>query len=309
MYRIARRQQFGPTTFLWDVVAPDVARAAKSGHFVMVRIDERGERIPLTVADYDRQAGTVTVVVQAVGKTTYQMMEIPEGEYILDFIGPLGLESEVAPNLGTVVLVGGGLGVAPIFPQLRDYQAAGNRTVAIIGFRNKELVFWEDRFRAHAADVLITTDDGSYGRKGLVTQALKDLLEGPEPIARVVAIGPIPMMRACCEVTRPFNVPTIVSLNSIMVDGTGMCGSCRVTVGGKMKFACVDGADFNGHLVNFDELSLRQRRFSREEKESMERYRREDARLAAMPCVESITPMQLPEVLPDPATPRVPKNA
>lgn len=309
MYRIARRQQFGPTTFLWDVVAPDVARAARSGHFVMVRIDERGERIPLTVADYDRQAGTVTVVVQAVGKTTYQMMDIPEGEYILDFIGPLGLQSDIEPNLGTVVLVGGGLGVAPIFPQLRDYQAAGNRTVAIIGFRNKDLVFWEDRFRAHAADVLITTDDGSYGRKGLVTEALRDLLTGPEPIARVVAIGPIPMMRACCEVTRPFQVPTIVSLNSIMVDGTGMCGSCRVTVGGKMKFACVDGADFDGHLVNFEELSLRQRRFSREEKESMERYRREDARLAAMPCIEPLKPMELPPVLPDPPTPRVPKNA
>jgi homotetrameric NADPH-dependent glutamate synthase len=308
VYRIARRQQFGPTTFLWEVVAPDVARAARSGHFVMVRIDEHGERIPLTVADYNRQQGTVTVVVQAVGKTTFQMMDIPEGEYILDFIGPLGLPSEIEPNLGTVVLVGGGLGVAPIFPQLRDYQAAGNRTVAIIGFRNRDLVFWEERFREHAAEVIITTDDGSYGRKGLVTDALRDLLTRPEKIARVVAIGPIPMMRACCDVTRPYAIPTIVSLNSIMVDGTGMCGSCRVTVGGKMKFACVDGADFDGHLVNFDELALRQRRFSREEKEAMERYRREDARLASMPCPEPLTPMPLPEPLPPPATPRLPKN-
>jgi homotetrameric NADPH-dependent glutamate synthase len=274
----------------------------------MVRIDEHDERIPLTVADYNRQQGTVTVVVQAVGKTTFQMMDIPEGEYILDFIGPLGLPSEIEPNLGTVVLVGGGLGVAPIFPQLRDYQAAGNRTVAIIGFRNRDLVFWEERFREHAAEVIITTDDGSYGRKGLVTDALRDLLTSPEKIARVVAIGPIPMMRACCEVTRPYAIPTIVSLNSIMVDGTGMCGSCRVTVGGKMKFACVDGADFDGHLVNFDELALRQRRFSREEKEAMERYRREDARLASMPCPEPLTPMPLPEPLPPPATPRLPKN-
>jgi homotetrameric NADPH-dependent glutamate synthase len=205
-------------------------------------------------------------------------------------------------------LVGGGLGVAPIFPQLRDYQAAGNRTVAIIGFRNRDLVFWEERFREHAAEVIITTDDGSYGRKGLVTDALRDLLTRPEKIARVVAIGPIPMMRACCDVTRPYAIPTIVSLNSIMVDGTGMCGSCRVTVGGKMKFACVDGADFDGHLVNFDELALRQRRFSREEKEAMERYRREDARLASMPCPEPLTPMPLPEPLPPPATPRLPKN-
>ena len=309
VYRIARREQFGPTTFLWDVVAPDVAKAAKSGHFVMVRIDELGERIPLTVADYDRNAGTVTVVVQAVGKTTFQMMELKQGDYVLDFIGPLGLQSEIENDLNTVVLVGGGLGVAPIFPQLRDYQAAGNRTIAIIGFRNRDLVFWEDKFREHAGEVIITTDDGSYGRKGLVTEALRDVLTRGEPIGRAVAIGPIPMMRACCEVTRPFGVQTIVSLNSIMVDGTGMCGSCRVTVGGKMKFACVDGADFDGHLVNFEELSLRQRRFSREEKESMERYRREDAKLASMPCAEPVVPMTLPQVFAPADGPRVPKNA
>lgn len=297
MYRIARRQQFGPTTFLWDVAAPDVARAARSGHFVMVRIDEMGERIPLTVADYDRAAGTVTVVIQAVGKTTRQMMALNEGDYVMDFIGPLGLQSEIEPDLGTVVLVGGGLGVAPIFPQLRDYHAAGNRTIAIIGFRSRDLMFWEDAFRANSDEVIVTTDDGSYGRKGFVTDALRDVITRNGKTGRVVAIGPIPMMRACAEVTRPFAIPTVVSLNSIMVDGTGMCGSCRVTVGGKMKFACVDGADFDGHLVNFEELGLRQRRFSREEKEALERYSREDARLAAIPCVETPPPLALPEPL------------
>ena len=318
MYPIVRREQFGPTTFLWEVGAPDVARAARPGHFVMARIDEHGERIPLTVADFDAARGTVTVVIQAVGKTTFEMLGLAQGDYLLDFIGPLGLPSDIRKREGTVVLVGGGLGVAPVFPQLREYKRLGNRTVSIIGFRTRDLVFWEQPFRAFSDRLEISTDDGSYGRKGFVTAALADVLAQERDACEVVAIGPIPMMRACCEVTRRLRIPTIVSLNSIMVDGTGMCGSCRVTVGGAMKFACVDGADFDGHLVNFDELALRQKRFEREEKQALERFRGESARMAAMSPRGSngahksaIVPCPLPELpaaQPEPPGPRLPKN-
>ena len=315
MFLITRRTQFGPTTFLWDVKAPDVARAARPGHFVMARIDEHGERIPLTVADFDVDAGTVTVVIQAVGKTTNEMMGLREGDAILDFIGPLGLPSHIRKLEGTVVLVGGGLGVAPIYPQLRAYKQLGNRTVSIVGFRSRDLVFWEDQFREHSDELIVTTDDGTYGRKGFVTHALVDVLAKEKDVCEVVAIGPIPMMKACCETTRPFAIPTIVSLNSIMVDGTGMCGSCRVTVGGAMKFACVDGADFDGHLVSFDELSLRQKRFEREEKAAMERFRSESAKLASLtdratapPPPRIVAACELPEPIPETPGPRLPKN-
>ena len=312
MFLITRRKQFGPTTFLWDVQAPDVARAARPGHFVMARIDEHGERIPLTVADFNVRQGTVTVVIQAVGKTTFEMMNLREGDAILDFIGPLGLPSHIRKLEGTVVLVGGGLGVAPVYPQLREYKAQGNRTISIVGFRNRDLVFWEDQFREQSDELIVTTDDGSYGRKGFVTHALAEVLATHKDIAEVVAIGPIPMMKACCETTRPFGIPTIVSLNSIMVDGTGMCGSCRVTVGGKMKFACVDGADFDGHLVNFDELALRQKRFEREEKAALDRFRNESATLASLKAKSNgiFVPSEicLPEPEPVPPGPRVPKN-
>ena len=313
MFVIIHRKQFGPTTFLWEVAAPDVARAARPGHFIMARIDQHGERIPLTVADFDAARGTVTVVIQAVGKTTFEMMTLREGDTILDFIGPLGLPSHIRKLPGTVVLVGGGLGVAPVYPQLRAYKQMGNRTVSIVGFRSRDLVFWEDEFRAVSDELVVTTDDGSYGRKGFVTHALADVLERVTDASEVVAIGPIPMMKACSETTRPFNVPTVVSLNSIMVDGTGMCGSCRVTVGGKMKFACVDGADFDGHLVNFDELSLRQKRFEREEKAALERFRGESAKLASLRAhVESagavISTCELPEPEATPPAPLGPKN-
>jgi homotetrameric NADPH-dependent glutamate synthase len=214
-----------------------------------------------------------------------------------------------------VVLVGGGLGVAPIYPQLRAYKQLGNRTISIIGFRTRDLVFWEDQFREHSDELIVNTDDGSYGRKGFVTHALADVLANNKDIREVVAIGPIPMMKACCEVTRPSAVPTIVSLNSIMVDGTGMCGSCRVTVGGAMKFACVDGADFDGHLVNFDELNLRQKRFEREEKAAMERFRNESAKLASLtdrntapPPPSLVATCKLPEPTPATPGPRLPKN-
>ncbi len=295
MYRIVKREQFGPVTFLWEVEAPKVARAARPGHFLMVRIDATGERIPLTVADYDAARGTVTVVIQAIGKTTRQMMALPEGAEILDFVGPLGLPSAIeAP--GKVVLVGGGLGVAPVYPQLRGFKEKGSTTISIIGFRSRDLMFWEDRFRRYSDELLVTTDDGSYGMKGLVTQALQKVLDAHADVKEVIAIGPLVMMRACAEVTRPRRVKTLVSLNSIMVDGTGMCGSCRVTIDGLMRFACVDGPDFDGHKVNFDELMLRQKRFEREERESLERYLRESAAVAKLPCASS-DPMQSIAVL------------
>jgi glutamate synthase (NADPH/NADH) small chain len=282
VYRIVRREQFGPVTFLWEVEAPTVARAARPGHFLVVRIDETGERIPLTVADFDAERGTVTVVVQAVGKTTRQMMALPEGAQILDFVGPLGVPSEIGQP-GKVVLVGGGLGVAPVYPQLRAFKAKGNVTLSVIGFRSKELMFWADKFQKYSDEFNVTTDDGSFGMKGRVTDALEQVLDTHPDTKEVVAIGPLVMMRACAEVTRPRNIKTMVSLNSIMVDGTGMCGSCRVTIDGQMRFACVDGPDFDGHKVNFDELMLRQKRFEREELEALERYRRETEAVASLP--------------------------
>lgn len=264
MYKILRRQAFSETTFLWEVLAPDVAQAAEPGHFVMLRLHEGSERIPLTVADYDRERGTVTLVVQALGKSTLEMRDhYKEGDSFADFVGPLGMPQHVA-SVGHVVLVGGGLGVAPIYPQLRAFKQAGNRTTGIIGFRNKDLVFWEDVFGRYCDELIVCTDDGSYGRPGFVTAALQDLLQKDRPDL-VVAIGPLPMMNACVETTRPFGVRTMVSLNAIMVDGTGMCGSCRVTVGDEIRFACVDGPDFDGHLVDFKELMLRQKRFKVEE--------------------------------------------
>jgi homotetrameric NADPH-dependent glutamate synthase len=260
MHNIVRREAFSDVTFLWEIEAPAVARAALPGQFVMLRLRDGSERIPLTVADYDRARGTVTVVVQALGKTTIEMRDrYHEGDSFADFVGPLGLAQHVGA-LGHVVLVGGGLGVAPVYPQLRAFKEVGCRTTGIMGFRSRDLVFWEERFAKHSDSLLICTDDGSYGRPGLVTAALREVLETDRPDL-VIAIGPLPMMQACVETTRPFGVKTMVSLNTIMVDGTGMCGSCRVTVGGEVKFACVDGPDFDGHQIDFPELLLRQKRF------------------------------------------------
>ncbi len=265
MYEIVRAEAFSDVTFLWEVLAPDVARAARPGHFVMLRLHEGSERIPLTVADYDQERGTVTIVIQALGKTTREMRDgYRTGDTFADFVGPLGLPAHTDENYGHVVLVGGGLGVAPVYPQLRALAAAGNRTTGIIGFRNRDLVFWEDRFGKYCNKMIVCTDDGSYGRPGFVTAALEDICRDDKPDL-VIAIGPLPMMRACVETTRPFGVKTMVSLNAIMVDGTGMCGSCRVTVDGTVRFACVDGPDFDGHLVDFHELMLRQQRFRPQE--------------------------------------------
>ena len=264
MYPIVRREQFSDTTFLWEVHAPDIAQSAQPGHFVMLRLYEGGERIPLTVAEYDREGGTITMVVKTIGKTTHEMRDnYRQGDQFADFVGPLGLPQHIE-KVGHVVLVGGGLGVAAIFPQLRAFKEIGNRTTVIMGFRTKDLVFWEDKFRGHADDLIICTDDGSYGRPGFVTAALEEVAERDQPDL-VIAIGPLPMMHACVEITRPYGVKTQVSLNTIMVDGTGMCGSCRVTVGSEVRFACVDGPDFDGHKVDFKELYARQKRFKRQE--------------------------------------------
>ena len=271
MYTIVRREAFSDTTFLWEVSAPDVARSAQPGHFVMLRLGSGAERIPLTVADYDREKGTITMVIQALGKTTRQMLtDYQTGDTFEDFVGPLGLPQHIE-KVGHVVLVGGGLGVAPVYPQLKAFKEAGNRVTGIIGFRNKQLVFWEEKFAKYCDELIVCTDDGSYGKPGFVTQALKEVCEKDKP-AMVVAIGPLPMMNACVETTRPFGVKTMVSLNAIMVDGTGMCGSCRVTVDKNVKFACVDGPDFDGHLVDFKELLSRQKRFKAQETRATEDY-------------------------------------
>lgn len=272
MFRIVRREVFSENAFLWEVAAPDIAAAAQPGHFVMLRLDEGGERVPLTVADFDRQRGTITIVVQTLGKTTRAMRDdYAEGDAFDDFVGPLGLPQHI-DAAGHVVLVGGGLGVAPVFPQLRAFKQAGCRTTCIVGFRSKDLIFWADKLAEFADELIVCTDDGSAGRAGFVTAALKDLLDRPHTALpdRVVAIGPMPMMHACTETTRPYGVRTMVSLNTIMVDGTGMCGSCRVTVNGEVRFACVDGPDFDGHQVDFKELHARQKRFKKQETQANE---------------------------------------
>ncbi len=271
MVRILRREAFSDVTFLWEVEAPEVAAAAQPGHFVMVRLHEGSERIPLTVADFDRRRGTITMVIQALGKTSREMMEAyREGDTFEDFVGPLGQPQHIE-RAGHVVLVGGGLGVAPVYPQLRAFKEAGNRVTGVIGFRSKNLVFWEDRFRKYCDELVVCTDDGSYGKPGFVTAALKEICEKDKPDL-AVAIGPLPMMNACVETTRPFGVRTMVSLNAIMVDGTGMCGSCRVTVGKEVRFACVDGPDFDGHQVDFKELMARQKRFKSQEARAAEDF-------------------------------------
>jgi ferredoxin--NADP+ reductase len=234
-------------------------------------IDEKGERIPLTVADSDAKSGILTIVFMEVGKTTQQLGLLKTGDSIMSLTGPLGLPTEVE-KFGTVVCVAGGFAVAPIFPIARAMKQAGNKIISILGARTKDLLFWEDELGSVSDKLIVTTDDGSYGRKGLVTEPLEELLEGSEKIDRVVAIGPSVMMKFCAKTTQPFGVKTIVSLNPIMVDGTGMCGCCRVVVGGQTKFACVDGPDFDGHQVDWDLLGARQRTYLPEEKQALENW-------------------------------------
>lgn len=262
---IVARRDFSTATYLLEVRHPLIARAAAAGQFVIVMLHERGERIPLTIADFDREKGTITLVVQAVGKTTREMQRLcMAGAKLFSVAGPLGLPSRLGAK--RVVCVGGGLGVAPIFPQVRAFKESGAYVVGVVGFRTKELVFWEDRFRAYCDEFVICTDDGSAGIKGRVTEGLKAAIQRYPDIDEVIAIGPPVMMKACAEMTRPRGIKTTVSLNPIMVDGTGMCGGCRVKVGGRTRFACVDGPDFDAHKVDFDDLMNRLRRFADEEK-------------------------------------------
>jgi ferredoxin--NADP+ reductase len=265
------REDLAPVTKLFEVEAPVVARKAQAGQFVMVRVDEEGERIPLTVGDYDRERGTVTLVVQEVGKTTMQMGTMQSGDELASVTGPLGLATEIE-DYGTVLCVGGGVGIAPIYPIARDLKEAGNTVLSIIGARNQDLLFWEDKMRAVSDELIVCTDDGSYGRKALVTIPIKELLEAGRPISHIWAIGPAIMMKFCALTTQPFGVPTTVSLNSIMVDGTGMCGACRVEVGGQTRFVCVDGPEFDGHQVDWDQLLARQRIYPEQEKLAVERW-------------------------------------
>ncbi|MBA7688822.1 Dihydroorotate dehydrogenase B (NAD(+)), electron transfer subunit [subsurface metagenome] len=271
MYKILLRQDLVPNIHLLKVAVPNVAKKAQAGQFVVIRIDERGERIPLTIADWDDEEGSVTIVFMEVGTTTHRLALLNTGDFIADFIGPLGLPTHIE-KFGTVVCVAGGFAVATIMPIARAMREKGNKVISIMGARNQNLIFWEDELRSVSDQLIVTTDDGSYARKGLVTEPLKELLEGNEKIERVIAIGPSIMMKFCAKTTEPFGVKTIVSLNPIMVDGTGMCGCCRVSVGGVTKFACVDGPDFDGHQVDWDLLFARQRIYLDEEKRSFEQW-------------------------------------
>ena len=271
MYKILLRQDLVPNTHLFKIEAPEVARKARPGQFIVIRIDEKGERIPLTVAGWDAEEGSVTVVCQEVGTTTRRLAEMGTGDSIVDFVGPLGIPTHI-DKVGTVVCVAGGFAVAVVTPIARALKEAGNRVISILGARNRELIFWEEELRSASDELIVTTDDGSYGRKALVTEPLKELLEGDEDVKRVIAIGPSIMMKFCTKTTEPFGVNTVVSLNPIMVDGTGMCGCCRVSVGGLTKFVCVDGPDFDGHQVDWDLLFARQKTYLDEEKESLEKW-------------------------------------
>ncbi len=271
MYKILARENLVPKIQLLKIVAPNVAKKAQPGQFVVIRINERGERIPLTIADWDEEEGSVTIVFMEVGTTTHKLGLLQTGDFIADFIGPLGLPTHI-DRFGTVVCVAGGFAVATIMPIARAMRAKGNRVISIMGARSKGLLFWEDELRGVSDQLIVTTDDGSYARKGLVTEPLKELLESGEKVDRVIAIGPSIMMKFCAKTTEPFGVKTIVSLNPIMVDGTGMCGCCRVEVGGVTKFACVDGPDFDGHQVDWDLLFARQRIYLDEEKHSFEQW-------------------------------------
>lgn len=270
MYQILERVDYSDDVYMQVIEAPAVAAACKPGQFIILRIDEEGERIPLTIADFDRGAGTITIVVQAIGKTTRQLQKLGKGDSLANFIGPLGVPSEIE-KVGTVVCAGGGIGVAPIYPIARALKEAGNKVISIVAARNQSLLLWEDRMAEVSDELIVTTDDGSRGRHALVTEPLKELCESGE-VALVYAIGPGVMMKFCCKTTKEYGVKTLVSLNSIMVDGTGMCGACRCSVGGETKFVCVDGPEFDGHEVDFDQLLARQRQYLGQEKESLDTY-------------------------------------
>ncbi len=258
MYKIVRKEVLNPTVTLMEVDAPLIAKKAEPGQFIILRVDADGERIPLTVADFDREKGTVTIIFQIVGATTFKLNQLNEGDYIQDFVGPLGRASETE-GLKKVAVVGGGVGCAIAYPVAKKLHDQGAVVHSIVGFRNKDLVILEDKFKAASDKLVMMTDDGSYGEKGLVTNALQQLIDAGEQYDQVIAIGPVIMMKFVVQLTKKYNIPTVVSMNPIMIDGTGMCGGCRLTVGGETKFACVDGPDFDGFQVDFDEAMSRGR--------------------------------------------------
>ena len=270
-YKIVKKRVLGPDSKMFVIEAPYVARNAKPGQFIILRVNERGERIPLTIAGSDREKGLVTIIFQEVGKTTKLLGMLEEGEEILDFVGPLGKPTDIE-NFGTVMTLGGGFGTAVLYPLVKAIKEKGNYVITAIGARTRDLIILEEEMREISDEVYITTDDGSYGRKGFVTDVLADLLKEGRKIDRVFSVGPVPMMKATANVTKPYGVTTIVSLNPIMVDGTGMCGACRVEVGGKTKFACIDGPEFDAHEVNFELLMKRLGMYREEEKASLERF-------------------------------------
>ena len=272
MNKIVRKIQFSEKVFRLDVEAPLIAKARKAGHFVIVRVGEKGERVPLTIAGSDVDKGTITLVVQTVGASTTQLCSLNEGDYITDVVGPLGKATHI-DNFGTVVCAGGGVGVAPMLPIIQSLKAAGNRVISVLAGRNKDLIILEDEVRKSSDEVIIMTDDGSYGNKGVVTVGIEEVIKR-EKVDKVFAIGPAIMMKFCCLLTKNYNIPTDVSLNTIMVDGTGMCGACRISVGGKTKFVCVDGPEFDGHQVDFNEMLQRSGAFKAEEAEAMAAYQK-----------------------------------
>ena len=300
-FEILAREDFSDITYSLVIHHPLMARAAQPGQFVIVMSHPEGERIPLTIADFDRAKGTVTLVIQAVGKTTKEMQQTcVVGSHLYGLVGPMGMPSPLG-HAKKVVCVGGGLGVAPVFPQARGFKENGAYVIGVLGFRTKKLIFWEDKFRACCDELIMCTDDGSAGIKGFVSDGIKRAMASHQDIDEVVAIGPPIMMKACAEVTRPHGIKTTVSLNPIMVDGTGMCGGCRVKVGDQVKFACVDGPDFDGHKVDFGDLMMRLKRYAAEEKAALDRWSENCRMMNMTPTVTRVSEVADPAAaLPDP---------
>jgi len=271
MPRVLENVQIGPLNWKMCVEAPKLVLKAKPGQFVIIRVNEHGERVPMSIAGLDRQKGVLTIIYQVVGKTSALMTTVPAGGEILDCVGPLGLPTHVE-NWGTAIVVGGGIGIAPIYPIAQAWKAAGNKLYTIIGARSKNILFYEEEHRRVADKLFVCTDDGTYGHHGFVSDVLKQILDSGEKVGMIIAIGPVPMMRVVSNLTRPYGVPTWVSLNPLMVDGTGMCGGCRVALGNTTKFACVDGPDFDGHQVDFDLLTKRLAAYKEQERQSMHKF-------------------------------------
>ena len=272
MAKIVRKEELNSSVTLLEVEAPKIAHKALPGQFIILRIDDDGERIPLTIGDYDREKGTITIIFQKVGLTTMLLGDLNVGDEIKDFVGPLGVPTHIDEGVKRVCVVGGGVGCAIAYPQAKYLHQAGYEVDVIAGFRSKDIVILEEEFKAACTNFYLTTDDGTYGEKGFVTDKLKALIEAGNQYDAVIAIGPVPMMKFVSKTTEPYGIKTLVSLNPIMIDGTGMCGCCRVTVGGKMKFACVDGPDFDGHQVDFDELMNRNSVYREREAQEKERH-------------------------------------